>query len=66
MVKFGEKDAPLWQGVLDRHNTASFHVLLGGVDQLYQDKLIKEEFIKPWMGKNDSKKSLGMTLSTEM
>ncbi|KAI8146948.1 hypothetical protein BJV82DRAFT_665052 [Fennellomyces sp. T-0311] len=65
-VKFGEKEAPLWQDVLDRHNVAPFHVLLGGGDQLYQDKLIKEEFMKPWTDEKDSKKRLEMTLSTEM
>ena len=64
--KFGEKEAPLWQDVLDRHKVAPFHVLLGGGDQLYQDKLIKEDFMEPWRDEKDPKKRLAMTLSTEM
>lgn len=64
--KFGEKTAPLWQDVLDRHQVMPFHVLLGGGDQLYQDRLIKEDFMKPWNDEKDPKKRLAMILPQEM
>ncbi|KAI9481218.1 MAG: hypothetical protein EXX96DRAFT_482454 [Benjaminiella poitrasii] len=64
--KFGEKDAPLWQDVLDRHEVMPFHVLLGGGDQLYQDRLIKEEFMKPWVAEKDPVKRLALRMSSEM
>ncbi|ORZ10749.1 hypothetical protein BCR42DRAFT_421942 [Absidia repens] len=64
--KFGEKEAPLWQDVLDRHDVVPFHVLLGGGDQLYQDRLLKEDFMKPWRDEKDPKKRVGMTLTQAM
>lgn len=64
--KFGEKEAPLWQDVLDRHEVLPFHVLLGGGDQLYQDRLIKEDFMKPWVDEKDPAKRLAMKLSDNM
>ncbi|KAI8339614.1 hypothetical protein BC941DRAFT_393901 [Chlamydoabsidia padenii] len=64
--KFGEKEAPLWQDVLDRHQVMPFHVLLGGGDQLYQDRLLKEDFMKPWRDEKDPKKRVAMTLTQAM
>lgn len=64
--KFGEKTAPLWQDVLDRHEVLPFHVLLGGGDQLYQDRLIKEDFMTPWVEEKDPAKRLAMKLSPKM
>lgn len=64
--KFGEKEAPLWQDVLDRHEVMPFHVLLGGGDQLYQDRLLKEDFMKPWRDEKDPKKRVAMTLTQAM
>ncbi|KAI9313656.1 hypothetical protein BX666DRAFT_2020637 [Dichotomocladium elegans] len=64
--KFGEKEAPLWQDVLDRHEVMPFHVLLGGGDQLYQDRLIKEEFMNPWNAEKDPKVRVAMTLTQAM
>ncbi|KAI9280760.1 hypothetical protein BY458DRAFT_500302 [Sporodiniella umbellata] len=64
--KFGEKEAPLWQDVLDRHEVMPFHVLLGGGDQLYQDRLIKEDFMKPWVEEKMPAKRLAMQLPQEM
>lgn len=64
--KFGEKTAPLWQDVLDRHDVLPFHVLLGGGDQLYQDRLIKEDFMKPWVSEKDPAKRLAMNMNENM
>ncbi|KAI9302306.1 hypothetical protein BJ944DRAFT_251611 [Cunninghamella echinulata] len=64
--KFGGMNHPLWQDVLDRHDVMPFHVLIGGGDQLYQDKVIKEDFMKPWNDEKDAVKRVAMTLSPEM
>lgn len=64
--KFGEKTAPLWQDVLDRHEVLPFHVLLGGGDQLYQDRLIKEDFMKPWVEEKVPAKRLAMEMTENM
>jgi hypothetical protein len=58
--KFGEKTAPLWADVLDRHEVMPFHILVGGGDQLYQDRMLKEEFMNPWLEEKDPKKRLAM------
>lgn len=62
----GERYPPLWQDVLDRHEVMPFHVLLGGGDQLYQDRLIKEEFMNPWKNEKDPKVRLEMELTPTM
>lgn len=64
--KFGGLDHPLWQDVLDRHQVMPFHVLIGGGDQLYQDRIIKEDFMQPWNEEKDPKKRLAMTLPPQM
>ncbi|CDS11630.1 hypothetical protein LRAMOSA03893 [Lichtheimia ramosa] len=62
--KFGEM--LLWEDVLDRHAVVPFHVLLGGGDQLYQDRLMKEDFMQPWRDETSPKKRLAMELSPAM
>ncbi|KAI8379406.1 uncharacterized protein BYT42DRAFT_568689 [Radiomyces spectabilis] len=64
--KFGEKTAPLWQDVLDRHEVMPFHVMIGGGDQLYQDRLMKEDFMKPWREEKDPKIRMAMQLPATM
>lgn len=65
--KYKEKGAPLWQDVLDRHNSdMPFHVMLGGGDQLYQDSLIFHDFMKPWVAEKNPKKRLAMKLGQDM
>lgn len=64
--KFGEKEAPLWQDVLDRHEVMPFHVMLGGGDQLYQDRLIHDDFMKPWVAEKIPAKRLAMKLPQSM
>lgn len=64
--KFGGMNAPLWQDVLDRHEIMPFHVLIGGGDQLYQDKVIKEDFMKPWNDETNAIKRVAMTLTPDM
>lgn len=62
--KYG--DQLLWQDVLDRHYVMPFHVLIGGGDQLYQDKIIKEDFMQPWNDEKSPDKRLAMTMSQNM
>ncbi|EIE79748.1 hypothetical protein RO3G_04453 [Rhizopus delemar RA 99-880] len=64
--KFGEKKAPLWQDVLDRHKVMPFHVMLGGGDQLYQDRMTKEDFMKTWIQEKNPSKRLAMRMTQEM
>jgi hypothetical protein len=64
--RFGEKEAPLWADMLDRHSVAPFHVMLGGGDQLYQDRLTHEAFMKPWLDEKMPEKRMAMKLPPEM
>ncbi|KAI8072289.1 hypothetical protein BC940DRAFT_233352 [Gongronella butleri] len=64
--KFGDKDHPLWQDVMDRHEVMPFHVLIGGGDQLYQDKIINEDFMRRWKDEKDPAKRLSMKIDREM
>jgi len=43
-----------------------FHVMLGGGDQLYQDRLIHEGFMKPWVAEKMPSKRLAMKLPQAM
>ncbi|KAI8087711.1 uncharacterized protein B0P05DRAFT_531987 [Gilbertella persicaria] len=64
--RYNEKEAPLWQDVLDKHQQSPFNVLLGGGDQLYQDDLISKDFMKPWVLEKDPTKRISMQLSENM
>jgi hypothetical protein len=64
--KFGEKEGPLWQDVLDRHKVVPFHVMVGGGDQLYQDRITKEDFMKTWIQEKNPSKRLAMRMTQEM
>ncbi|KAI9321210.1 hypothetical protein BX666DRAFT_2017310 [Dichotomocladium elegans] len=61
---FGE--TLLWEDVLDRHAVAPFHVLLGGGDQLYQDRMMKEDFMEPWRNEIVPQKRLAMEMPQSM
>lgn len=63
---YKEKENPLWQDALDRHNVMPFHVLLGGGDQLYNDRLMKEPFMKPWSDEKDPETRINMKLTDHM
>ncbi|KAG0182834.1 hypothetical protein DFQ29_001774 [Apophysomyces sp. BC1021] len=63
---FGGGTAPLWADALDRHEIMPFHVMLGGGDQLYQDRLIHEDYMKLWCQEKDPKKRIAMQLSGSM
>jgi hypothetical protein len=65
-ARYGEREAPLWQDVLDRHHQSPIHVMLGGGDQLYQDILIQDDFMKPWVAERDVAKRLAMQLPQAM
>ncbi|KAI8337947.1 hypothetical protein BC941DRAFT_352187 [Chlamydoabsidia padenii] len=62
--KYG--DQLMWQDVLDRHHIMPFHVLIGGGDQLYQDKIINQDFMRPWTDEKVAKKRLAMILTPDM
>jgi hypothetical protein len=63
---YNEKGNPLWQDALDRHQVLPFHVLLGGGDQLYMDRLMKEPFMKTWSEEEDPETRLAMKMSNDM
>ena len=42
---------PLWRDVLNNHQTRPFHVMVGGGDQIYNDKVMNEtELFQDWLG----------------
>ena len=41
-IRSAEEAYENWQGLLNRHQTQSFHVLVGGGDQIYADQLLVE------------------------
>jgi hypothetical protein len=46
--KFSGPD-PLWRDVLNEHQTRPFHVMLGGGDQIYCDKVVQEcDLFEEW------------------
>lgn len=59
--KLGAPNHPLWQDVLEKHKLIPFHVLLGGGDQLYQDDMIEEDYMKPWKNETNIPKRLSMS-----
>lgn len=45
---------PMWRDVLNTHQTQPFHVMLGGGDQVYNDRVMEETVIfKQWLDMKD-------------
>ncbi|KAH9220651.1 hypothetical protein DL95DRAFT_329400 [Leptodontidium sp. 2 PMI_412] len=45
---------PMWRDVLNTHQTQPFHVMLGGGDQIYNDRVMEETTIfKQWLDMKD-------------
>ncbi|KAL8811843.1 MAG: hypothetical protein Q9200_001486 [Gallowayella weberi] len=41
---------PLWRDVLNNHQSRPFHVMIGGGDQIYNDRVMSEtEFFQDWL-----------------
>ncbi|KAM7193585.1 hypothetical protein V8F20_008358 [Naviculisporaceae sp. PSN 640] len=42
---------PMWRDVLNTHQSQPFHVMIGGGDQIYNDRCMQEtKFFKEWLG----------------
>ncbi|KAL8781169.1 MAG: hypothetical protein Q9194_000485 [Teloschistes cf. exilis] len=42
---------PLWRDVLNNHQSRPFHVMIGGGDQIYNDRVMNEtKLFKDWLG----------------
>ncbi|KAE9368536.1 hypothetical protein N431DRAFT_382056 [Stipitochalara longipes BDJ] len=45
---------PMWRDVLNTHQTQPFHVMLGGGDQIYNDRVMEDtKLYKEWMDMRD-------------
>lgn len=41
---------PLWRDIINEHQTRPFHVMLGGGDQIFNDRVIEESmYLQDWM-----------------
>ncbi|KAN0064036.1 hypothetical protein ACQY0O_003642 [Thecaphora frezii] len=57
---------PLWNDMLAEHARAPFHAVVGGGDQIYCDKLVREPEIEPWSKEKDAKKRMATPLTDEI
>ena len=58
---------PMWRDVLNTHQTQPFHVMLGGGDQLYNDRVMEETTLfKQWCDIKDAHHKEKMPLTREM
>lgn len=57
---------PLWDDVLKEHDKLPFHAVVGGGDQIYNDKLAFEPEMKAWHEEKNPKKRMAMPLTDEV
>ena len=57
---------PLWDDMARHHEQQRFHMVNGGGDQIYCDKLAKEPELKEWTGQSNSKTRSEMPLTEEI
>ncbi|EPQ28075.1 uncharacterized protein PFL1_04402 [Pseudozyma flocculosa PF-1] len=57
---------PLWDDMLREHARSPFHAVVGGGDQIYCDKLVREPEIQPWNDEKDPKKRMATPLTDEI
>ncbi|CDU22088.1 uncharacterized protein SPSC_00718 [Sporisorium scitamineum] len=54
---------PLWDDLLKAHAAKPYHAVIGGGDQIYCDKLVREPEMQEWNDQTDSKKRMAMPLT---
>jgi hypothetical protein len=58
---------PLWRDVLNEHQTRPFHVMIGGGDQIFNDKVTAESLhFQEWLKIKDPSEKYGTTLNAEL
>ncbi|KAL8672137.1 MAG: hypothetical protein Q9168_003381 [Polycauliona sp. 1 TL-2023] len=58
---------PLWRDVLNNHQSRPFHVMLGGGDQIYNDRVMSETTLfKEWLGMKNPVQKHQAPFSLEM
>ncbi|KAL2848570.1 hypothetical protein BJY01DRAFT_154424 [Aspergillus pseudoustus] len=57
---------PLWRDVLNEHQTRPFHVMIGGGDQIFNDKVTAESLhFQEWLRIKDPSEKYGTPLNAE-
>ncbi|KAJ0420062.1 hypothetical protein BJY00DRAFT_301710 [Aspergillus carlsbadensis] len=57
---------PLWRDVLNEHQTRPFHVMIGGGDQIFNDKVTAESLhFQEWLKIKDPSEKYGTPLNAE-
>ncbi|KAL3489634.1 hypothetical protein BJX62DRAFT_151643 [Aspergillus germanicus] len=57
---------PLWRDVLNEHQTRPFHVMIGGGDQIFNDKVTAESLhFQEWLKIKDPSEKYGTQLNAE-
>ncbi|PWN50901.1 hypothetical protein IE53DRAFT_386792 [Violaceomyces palustris] len=57
---------PLWDDMLREHDRLPFHAVIGGGDQIYCDKLVKEPELHEWSNEKDPKARMATPLTQEI
>ncbi|CAO1636227.1 unnamed protein product [Parajaminaea phylloscopi] len=57
---------PLWDDTIREHQKRPFHAVVGGGDQIYNDKLTGEPEMQDWVNQKDPKLRMAMPLTDEM
>jgi hypothetical protein len=58
---------PMWRDVLNTHQERPFHVMIGGGDQIYNDKCMKQTlYFKKWLGTKTPFRKSSASFATEM
>lgn len=57
---------PLWDDALREHQRLPFHAVVGGGDQIYNDKLTHEKELQAWTAEKDPHKRMAMPLTDEI
>ncbi|KAI4173702.1 MAG: hypothetical protein LQ348_006501, partial [Seirophora lacunosa] len=58
---------PLWRDVLNNHQSRPFHVMIGGGDQIYNDRVMNEtELFQSWLSIKNPRHKHQSPFSTEM
>jgi hypothetical protein len=58
---------PLWRDVLNTHQTQPFHVMLGGGDQIYNDRVeIDTKLYKAWSDIRNEHHKVGLPMTQEL
>lgn len=57
---------PVWEDLLEKHESIGLHAIVGGGDQLYCDPIVREPELEEWVNEKDKDRKFALQVTPEI